>query len=310
MTQPAVNRRDLLKAGVAVIGLPAMTRAEQIEQKLKQFEGIAPQPEVIDTIHPPEDQLKDWSTEILRFADDLGAAALPKQHEAVSVPFATMPCNRYLYTPKGIEEAGIKPPDIDDLRVQICDASPYAAQFELQCLVNEVWLAWFPEAWEWVQNLTVRSPHQDRVLSDRIITPRYVVDVEEITNVHVGLAVILPVVDLLTELQTKLDAAWYAIRTCDLVNAPEGNRPSMAARTSHPADTTALEADHRKFVAATVPLATLPTNLYEGPETFLDYRERMQVKLPRVWSTKRAYLWEYFVYTTAAGVIATTFADE
>ena len=280
-----MERRDLIKGAITAMGAAAgiipITTGERVEAQYPYQPTFTP-PDI------DEDAIAFWAEELIRFGQNIAKARIERTSNAISIPFAAQPLHVYMRTPKEIEEAGIQEPKLDGLRAAIAFGNPtYGGQFELQAVTDKLWDNWFPKKrWRLSDELTVRSQEQvDRgvqPLKDRIVTPRYTIDLAQLTNVGLGLFCVMPVSDMFVELHTKSECAWRY----------------------------ALEQDEPEDNTVTIPLGGLPMNLYRSPQSQTRKRdgkalvEVLQVLKPRVWAPRQAYMWEYMVYTEACGIIA------
>jgi len=125
--------------------------------------------------------------------------------DGVSVPFATLPINMYVRQPT--DHAKIKEPDLNKLRDCVRrhggHAEIQAVVTELERRLSKAWGA----GWDFVDEITVAAPGTEEIRRERIVTPRYVCDMDDLCNYRMGMMLLCTVRAINYELVSKTEDA-------------------------------------------------------------------------------------------------------
>jgi len=270
------RREAIIAAGAGIAGLalhPAHVLSSEPQMPLQPHQSML-------SAHD-HDLLKS----LLKFRKDVQRLTPEdrKGTKAISIPFATQPINVYMRSPEYLKDK-VKAPDLSELRASInrhqWDPSGIAhvAQ-ELDQLTKHLWETVAPKHWKKVDECTAKCPGADRVMSDRVITPRAVVDVEKLDDLLLALMIISPIDDLINEIVDKLrQCVKFASESwgpaASMVGYFEYTMPQTCVRREaymfdmftymHTNGFVVDRAQHPRF-AASAPLGTLPLHQYQLP---------------------------------------------
>ena len=180
---PAVERRNFLKhvaaaAGGAIVmnGLrPPLAGAEAMEGYPAPSCGLSPM-----QVPLYQRDLNREVEEIRRFEARCAAKARkegkPRNQpvKGISIPFATLPLNVYMRDSEFAQM--VTAPKIPVLLGEVLTNGGQAA---LQYVVRKLWAKLPPIDGEMTEEITTKPPKAPKVMKNRIVTPRYILDVEQ-----------------------------------------------------------------------------------------------------------------------------------
>ena len=211
----------MLGGGAAALAIPSAAQAT-LSRDIQKFE-------LEDEKFEYEDEGQHWLREIERYAMKVHARYGEHGKPAISVPFATFPCNTYVRNPAIDPE-----PDITNVRMMV-EMDDDAGELALKWLLRRYMLprlkAVLPLA-KYVGG--IKRPRPDKVqaardrgevvmLPDRITTPKYVIDIAELTNGPLAMMIIRAgdgIVEVMTE-RVKTARHCYATGEYSLVPGDE-----------------------------------------------------------------------------------------
>ena len=155
----------------------------------------------------------------------------------------------------------------------------YPCRNEIQAIITGIWNKIAPKCWHQVERCTTKSPLQPRVMSDRVVTPRYAIDFEapEFTELSLALMIVYMPFDILDELKTKIAQTVQYLSSRDdfdvrnMVGFMEYVPPQVDVRkeaymldmfTWVTANGFIVDKAANPEFTASLPIATLPLNVY------------------------------------------------
>ena len=96
---------------------------------------------------------------------------------AIRVPFTTVPMNMLMKEHPA--EAKLQPPKIPHL---LANMAQHGSSWNMQLVVRELWAMLPRLPGDEVEELTLVNPAFKKIRKDRVVTPKYVTDIEELTE--------------------------------------------------------------------------------------------------------------------------------
>lgn len=183
--------------------------------------GLEPVPALPAPIEHIPGVYTDEARELARFAQTLIEYRRQRSLEhapSKNIPFATLPLNVYMRTPEEMAQ-DLGPVKLTETLAVILDQPEAECQRRLQNMIRCLWATLMvpvagacAKEWRGVNRIKKRFSRQPQMTSSRIITPRYTCDMDELSEVSLGICLVDGVVSMLQEMAGKVTVATRVFR--------------------------------------------------------------------------------------------------